>query len=229
MNELVEGSGYVIVNNLIPYNILDDLYNKLDKTYPVRASSSLKQYAEKENIKDLQDISVWWSQLVTDWYEVQQINKLVEYEVFKYLKSALLYASDIVFLKPKSTWVNPHIDTPHRFKKYNYNKELLGIQCIIPFFDLDENNGATGLVPSSQLKDFSIKLCYQGYYDNYFMQHCIRPKLNKGDILLYNCRLLHSSMPNDADMIRPALLLNYLDSNIISEVKVLDNIWDSNN
>ena len=45
---------------------------------------------------------------------------------------------------------------------------------------------------------------------------------------MYNCRLLHSSMPNPTDSKRPAILMNYLDSDIIDEVRTMDNIWGSN-
>ena len=46
---------------------------------------------------------------------------------------------------------------------------------------------------------------------------------------MYNCRLLHSSMPNSLDKPRPVLLFNYLSGAILEEVKAIDNIWSSNN
>jgi len=49
-----------------------------------------------------------------------------------------------------------------------------------------------------------------------------------GSLLFYNCRLLHSSMPNPLEVERPALLINYMNKNIIKEVAQLDNIWSSN-
>ena len=144
------------------------------------------------------------------------------------MPKAEFYASDIVTLEPHSQWINPHIDTPHRFKNYNYNRNLLGIQCIVALSDLDKEHGSTGLVPGSQLQDFNINLCYQGMYTEVFKRKCIQPIMPKGSVLFYNCRVLHSSMPNPQKERRPALLLNYLDGIIIEDVKKLDNIWGSN-
>ena len=95
-------------------------------------------------------------------------------------------------------------------------------------FDLDKSTGVTGIVPRSQKQDFNINLCYQGFYNTWFLKNCIQPNLPKGSVLFYNCRVLHSSMPNDQTRPRPALLLNYLDGSIIKDIKNMDNIWESN-
>jgi ectoine hydroxylase-related dioxygenase (phytanoyl-CoA dioxygenase family) len=225
---LIENDGYVILEDIIPHNLLDTFNSKIDKLYPVRASSSGKKYAEREDIKTLLDISVWWSQLVMDWPEVIEMNDIITTKVKEAIPNAHWYASDTVFIEPQSTWLNPHVDTPHRFEKYTKDKRLLGVQCITPLFDLDYVNGATGLVPKSQLKDFPIDLCYKGYYNGYFIRNFVQPKVNKGSVLVYNCRILHSSMPNPTDIKRPAILMNYIDSDIIDELKTIDNIWNSN-
>lgn len=227
-HQLTTGDGYVIIEKLIPINLIDNILEKQDRLYPVRASSSNKKYAELDNIKNLPNISVWWSQLVMDWPEVIHINNLLQPYILPHMPKSIWYNSDIVTLEPFSTYINPHIDTPHRFKNYNYNKNLLGIQCIVALSDLDKDTGATGILPKSQIKDFNIDLCYQGMYTTMFKDKCIQPKLSKGSVLFYNCRLLHSTMPNPQNKKRPALLLNYLDGSIINDVKKLDNIWASN-
>lgn len=227
-NILVEQDGYVILDDVIPHSILDSFASKLNELYPVRASSSNRTYAEKEEIKNLPDIAVWWSQLVTDYPEVTEIHNIVSKIAQECISNCTLYASDTVFIEPHSKWVNPHVDTPHRFDHYNKDKRLLGIQCILPLYDLDNTNGATGLVPQSQLKDFPIDMCYKGYYNGYFSRNCVQPVIKKGSVLMYNCRILHSSMPNPTDIKRPAILLNYLDGDIINEIKTIDNIWKSN-
>lgn len=227
--QLTEGNGYVVAENYIPHSLIDKITDRLHELHPVRASSSSKKYAEKEDIKTLPDIAVWWSQMVMDWPEVKEINELVIDKVKQHLPNAFWYASDIVTIEKNSKWVNPHVDTPHRFKKYNYNKNLLGVQAIISLFDLTTANGATGLVPNSQNVDFNINLCYEGFYNSWFLKNCVQPNLTKGSVLFYNCRVLHSSMPNPANTSRPALLLNYLDNDIVEDIKQIDNIWTSNN
>ena len=228
LNKLKDGQGYDVAISYIPEKLIDALNSKLHLLHPVRASSMDRTYAEREKIKDLPDISVWWSQMVMDWPEVIEINSMVSELVKPYMPSQEWYASDIVVIEGNSKWINPHVDTPHRFKKYNYNKELLGVQAIVSLFDLDKSRGVTGLVPDSQKQDFNINLCYQGFYNSFFNKNCVQPELPKGSVLYYNCRVLHSSMPNTQDRPRQALLFNYLDSSIISDIRTMDNIWESN-
>lgn len=227
-NTLIDGLGYVTVRNLIDPILIDKIIAKLDTLYPIRASSSKKQYAEGNDIQNLPDISVWWSQLVMDWPEVIEINNLLQPLVGEFLNDPQWYASDIVTIAPKSKWINPHVDTPHRFNKWNFDTRLLGVQAIIALQDSDHKTGATGLVPCSQTHDWDIRKCYDGSYDNYFRVHCMQPNMPKGTVLFYNCRLLHSSMPNHSPKARPALLLNYLNGDIVEDVKIVDNIWKSN-
>ena len=225
---LAEGDGYVILEDIIPHNLLDTFSAKLDKLHPVRASSNEKVYAEKGEIANLSNIAVWWSQLVMSWPEVEAMHHIITKYVKECIPNEHWYASDTVFIEPHSKWVNPHVDTPNRFQQWNQDARLLGVQCIVPLYDLDLHNGATGLVPGSQLKNFHIDMCYKGYYDGYFSRNYIQPSVKKGSVLMYNTRLLHSSMPNPTDTKRPAILFNYLDSSIIDELRTIDNIWGSN-
>lgn len=225
---LEAGEGYKILESFIPDILIADFKRRLKDLYPVRASSSKMVYAERDDIKNLEDISVWWSQSVSDFPEVIKIRKLIEPLITHSFPKLQFYASDTVFINAGSTWVNPHVDTPHRFDKWNYDKRLLGIQCIVSLQDLDTSNGATGLVPFSQKRDFDINKCYEGAYNRWFMENVKQHRMPKGSLLLYNCRVLHSSMPNNDKLERPALLFNYLDKSIISEVSKIDNVWTSN-
>ena len=226
---LENGEGYVVWESFIPELLIADFNARLKDLYPVRASSNKKVYAERDDIKKLEDpISVWWSQSLNDFPEVKKIQKLIDPITEHNFPNLKFYASDCVFIGAGSTWINPHIDTPHRFEKWNYDKRLLGIQCIVSLSDLNNENGSTGLVPFSQKRDFDINKCYSGNYDRWFMNNMKQHDMPKGSLLFYNCRVLHSSMPNNASLERPALLLNYLDRSIIEEVSGIDNIWSSN-
>ena len=222
------GAGYVIWESFIPELYISDFNARLKDLYPVRASSSKKVYAERDDIKNLEDISVWWSQSVSEFPEVKKIQRFIDPVMEHNFPNLKFYASDCVYIKAGSTWVNPHVDTPHRFSKWNYDKRLLGIQCIVSLSDLDDTNGSTGLVPYSQKRDFDINKCYSGNYDRWFIENVKQYKMPKGSLLFYNCRVLHSSMPNPSSHDRPALLINYLDRTILEEVKKLDNVWTSN-
>ena len=226
--KLTTGEGYTILESFIPDIFIADFKTRLKDLYPVRASSSKKVYAERDDIKNLEDISVWWSQTVSTFPEVIKIKNLIDHLIYHEFPNLRFYASDTVFIKSGSTWINPHVDTPHRFEKWNYDPRLLGIQCIVSLYDLNSTNGSTGLVPFSQKRDFDINKCYTGVYDKWFSSNVKQHNMPKGSLLMYNCRVLHSSMPNSSDIERPALLFNYLDRSIIDEVTEIDNVWSSN-
>jgi ectoine hydroxylase-related dioxygenase (phytanoyl-CoA dioxygenase family) len=225
---LSDKEGYVILPGFIPAVYIADYKNVLKELYPVRASSSKKVYAERDDIKNLEDVSVWWSQTVESYKPFQAIKKLVDPLIQNNFSGLNFYASDTVTINPNSQWYSPHVDTPHRFDKWNFDKRLLGIQCIITLEDVNKNNAATGIVPFSQKRDFEIMKCYTGTYDRWFMDNCKQHDMPRGTLLMYNCRVLHSSMPNNTDKPRSALLLNYLHKSIINEVSEIDNVWTSN-
>lgn len=225
---LNRGEGYVNLQNFIPSHLITNFRKRMFDLKPVRASSSKKVYAERDDVKTLDDISVWWSQQVDDFPETQAIRRLVDPLIIQNFGTFSHYISDVVTINSKSTWINPHVDTPHRFTKWNYDPRLLGIQCIISLEDTTKENASTGLVPYSQKRNYDIKQCYSGYYDRWFMENCIQLDMPRGSLLMYNCRILHSSMPNPSMHDRPALLLNYVDSSILEEVKQVDNVWASN-
>jgi len=225
---LEQGDGYKILPGFIPSVLIADYKKILNQLKPVRASSSKKVYAENEDIKKLEDISVWWSQTVENFDEFKKIRKLVDPVIYNNFPTLTFYAGDTVTINPKSQWFSPHVDTPHRFEQWNFDKRLLGIQCIITLEDVTKENASTGLVPFSQKRDFEINKCYTGTFDRWFMENCKQHDMPKGSLLLYNCRVLHSSMPNNSDKSRPALLLNYLERTIMSDVAKVDNIWTSN-
>ena len=228
IDDLVLGKGYEILKNCIPISYIDNFLNLLDQLYPVRAISSHKIYAESEGIKNLEDISVWWSQTVLDLPVVRNILEIVNPIISNISHTLVPYTSDVVFINAHSTFVSAHVDTPYRFKQWNFDKRLLGIQCIISLQDTDKINGVTGLVPFSQKRDFDINKCYNGEYNKWFVENCKQHDMPKGSLLFYNSRVLHSSMPNTTDKTRPALLINYIDRNIFDEVSKIDNVWTSN-
>jgi ectoine hydroxylase-related dioxygenase (phytanoyl-CoA dioxygenase family) len=225
---LTSGEGYLFLENAIPDDLIDAINDRLHTLYPVRAINSGKAYAEKEGIQRLPDISIWWSQLVMDWPEVNAINDLLLTIVNRQLDNAVWYTSDIVTTNGDSKLVNPHVDTPHRFNQWNLDPRLLGVQCIVSLQDTTPEMGSTGFVPNSHGSDWDIEMCYNGSYNKYFWDFYEQLHMPKGSVLMYNSRILHSSMPNYLPETRPMLLLNYLNGDIVEDVKKIDNIWSSN-
>jgi sulfatase maturation enzyme AslB (radical SAM superfamily) len=227
-----EGKGFDMVYDIIPTEIIDNINDRKDELYPVRVSTHKKQYAEGKDCEKLKSkgIAVWWSQLTDDWKEVKAIHDIIYPEIKVHLPDCEFYASDIVTINGPSRWCGPHIDTPHRFPKYNMrsDNDVYGVQVIIPLDDLDKDTGATGVIPYSHQSDWDIQACYEGVHDEYFKLHAEQYDMPKGSILFYNTRLLHSTMPLHLPKKRSILLINYLRSDIIQEVKLKDNVWSSN-
>jgi ectoine hydroxylase-related dioxygenase (phytanoyl-CoA dioxygenase family) len=224
---LTSGTGWILYKKFVPDSLIDDLNKQLYKLAPRRALDVNKHYAEDKNIANLGPLAIWWSQQVLDWPEVQAIESVVCRYIETVLPGAKLYASDVVTIQPGSTLINPHIDTPHRFPKWNFDNRLLSIQTIIPLHDIGSDSGATGLVSGSQLNDYPIDDCYQGKFDSEFLDKCEQHDMPSGSLLLYNAKLLHSSMPNPSTRARKALLIHYTNPTIYNELREVDNIWSA--
>jgi hypothetical protein len=121
---LTNKEGFVNLKYFIPSYLITAFNKRMSELTPVRASSSQKQYAEGENIKNLPDISVWWSQVVDNWPEVIKIRRILDPLIIQNFTRFQFYVSDVVTIKGKSTWINPHVDTPHRFDKWNFDEKL---------------------------------------------------------------------------------------------------------
>lgn len=224
---LTDGKGWLLKKSHINDSLIDAFYDRIDRLGPRRAIDINKNYAEGAGILDLGTLAIWWSQQVLDWPEFQSIEKITFDLVRNILLDPRLYAADVVTIEPGSNIINPHVDTPHRFPEWNFDRRLLALQLIIPLHDIDSKSGSTGLVDQSQLEDYPIDACYQGKYNQVFTDLVKQPKMPKGSVLCYNARLLHSSMPNPSKRPRKALLIHYCESSIIKPLRSIDNIWSS--
>jgi ectoine hydroxylase-related dioxygenase (phytanoyl-CoA dioxygenase family) len=225
--KLIHGKGWLLKKSYINESLIDTFYDRIDRLGPRRAIDINKKYAEGAGILDLDKLAIWWSQQVLDWAEFQSIEKITFDLVRNILLDPRLYAADVVTIEPGSNIINPHVDTPHRFPEWNFDQRLLALQLIIPLHDIDSKSGSTGLVDQSQLENYPIDDCYQGKYNQMFLDLVKQPKMPKGSVLCYNARLLHSSMPNPSNRPRKALLIHYCESSIIKPLRSIDNIWSS--
>ncbi len=225
--KLIHGKGWLLKKSYIGESLIDTFYDRIDRLGPRRAIDINKKYAEGAGILDLDKLAIWWSQQVLDWAEFQSIEKITFDLVRNILLDPRLYAADVVTIEPGSNIINPHVDTPHRFPEWNFDQRLLALQLIIPLHDIDSKSGSTGLVDQSQLENYPIDDCYQGKYNQLFLDLVKQPKMPKGSVLCYNARLLHSSMPNPSSRPRKALLIHYCESSIIKPLRSIDNIWSS--
>lgn len=224
-NKLANLEGWFVESALVTDEKIDQFNRRLDELVPQRALDIDKRYAEGVDIAQLNDVAVWWSQQVLDWNEFKSIEEFIRLQAVDLLDKPALYAADVVTIEPASRIINPHVDTPHRFAQWNFDRRLLAVQFIIALNHTDSENGSTGLVDYSHFDNFPIHYCYSGLYNEYFLKNFYQPSLPKGSVLCYNSRTLHSSMPNFTNDPRSVLLIQYCESDIVDQLRSIDNIW----
>ncbi len=135
-----------------------------------------------------------------------------------------IHAVDCITTRPNTTSMYAHIDTPYRFEEFSKSKETLGVQIIIPLDDFTLENGATAYIPGSHLDKIDFKDLEKNreYYNNKLLTEGQQFLAKPGDVLIYDGRTLHSTMPNNSEDFRSALLINALKKDIINRVKELD-------
>jgi len=213
--DLVSGPGFLVKDNVISTELIDKIAERMPELHPVRASNHNIKYVESDKVAQMTDMAVWWSQQL-NWEEIHAINHIVSPIVKLHLETATLHQSNILCINPFTNWINPQIDTPHKFEAFNFDKRFLGIQVAIPIMKTESD--MIGVFSSSQKVNFDIGLCYKGYYTEWFKQNCTRPLIKPGSIIFYNTRTLHSSMPNKSARPCHLLLMTYVDSDTIEHI-----------
>lgn len=137
-----------------------------------------------------------------------------------------IHIVDTITTRPGSAKIRAHIDTPYRFEDFARlsNDELFGVQIIIPLDPFTLHNGATCVLPGSHKSRFYYKDIEENQedYNNLLTTQGFQFVSNPGDALIYNSRTLHSTMPNNSNEFRSAILINALDVNIIKRIREVD-------
>lgn len=221
----IKEQGYCVVKDLLdkaPIQGLDKLHPLL---VPQRGHDFDAKYFPKNKLDEAGPLAIWWSQQVTAWNYVRSINdKLLELTQ-GWFDNNTIYVSDVISNEPGNKYVKPHIDSPYRFDKWHDVSELLGVQCIVPLCQFNKETGGTGLYPGSHLKNWIVQESYRGTYTEEFLANVVQPEMEPGDVLIYNPRLLHSTMPNLSSNTRRALLTHITTQEMVRELKLVDNIW----
>ena len=173
------------------------------------------------------EYNVWWSKVPPEemWRPIVDI--LGRYiDVFFQGREWDIHVVDTITTRPTSQKVRAHIDTPYRFEDYAHttNDEVLGVQCIIPLDPFTIENGATCILPGSHLSRYYYKDIEENQeeYNDLLTTEGFQFVSSPGDALIYNTRTLHSTMPNNSENFRSAILINALDVNLIKRIRELD-------
>jgi len=218
--------GYVSIKELIsPFAVRQFKLWAINPANIHRGNAVNGLYYAKHR-KDRQ-YNVWWSKVPPQemWQPIVEI--LSRYlDAFFQGKEWSIHVVDTITTRPNSQKIRAHIDTPYRFEDYAHtsNDEVLGVQCIIPLDSFTIENGATCILPGSHLNRFYYKDIEENQeeYNDLLTTKGFQFVSSPGDALIYNTRTLHSTMPNNSDSFRSALLINALDINIIKRIREVD-------
>jgi len=221
----INEQGYCIVRNAINIEDIEALNFFQRYLEPQRGHDYTAKYFPKDKLNEAGKLAIWWSQQLTGWECVKSINNQLLEITKGWFDNNIIYVSDVITNEPGNQFVKPHIDTPYRFDQWHETFELLGVQCIVPLCDFNKDNGGTGLYPGSHLKNWNVKDSYRGVYTEEFLANVVQPEMNVGDVLIYNPRVLHSTMPNNTDLVRRALLTHVTTKELTTELKLVDNVY----
>lgn len=139
-----------------------------------------------------------------------------------------IHVVDCITTRPSSSKVYAHIDTPYRFDEFSKIDETLGVQIIIPLDVFTIENGATAYLPGSYVEQIDYVDLEENreHYNERLLGEGQQFLSKPGDVLMYDGRTLHSTMPNKSNEFRSALLINALKTDIIPRVQELDGNTD---
>lgn len=221
----IKQQGYCVVQNAINLEDINSLNFLEQYLVPQRGHDFTAKYFPRSKLDEADSLAIWWSHQLTGWECVDSINRQLLKITQGLFIDSTIYVSDVITNEPGNQFVKPHIDSPYRFDRWHDEFDLLGVQCIVPLCKFDKLNGGTGVYPGSHLKNWVVKDCYRGVYTEEFLANVIQPEMNIGDVLIYNPRVLHSTMPNNTDSPRRALLTHITSREMVSQMKLVDNIW----
>lgn len=216
--------GYIVFNQLLDPADVMAVEARYKDLIPNRGHGIDNAYWPQDRIKDCPELGLWWSQLVDEWPEVAKITEVLKNKVGHLFEDPCLYIADIITNEPSNKFIKPHIDSPYRFDRWHDSFDLLGVQFIIPLCSFNVENGGTGVLPGSHKRNWVVKESYRGTYNDEFLQGVIQPAMNVGDVLAFNPRILHSTMPNNSTASRRALLIQITSRYMVEQVKLVDNV-----
>ena len=223
--DLFATTGYDVFKNIVSVELIEAINKKTILLVPHRGHAMDHKYYPADKVAECKDLAVWWSQELSGWPEVQEITKQLINVIGSMFDDPDSYIADIITNEPGNTHIKPHIDSPYRFPKWWDADELLGVQCILPLCEFTKENGGTGLLPKSHNTRWVVKDSYAGKYNEEFLAGVDQPKMSPGDALIYHPRTLHSTMPNDTDVPRRALLIHITSKEMARLLQAEDTIW----
>ena len=217
--------GFDVFKNVVDKELIEKINRKQELLVPHRGHARDHKYYPADRIGECKDLAVWWSQELSAWPEVREITQQLIASIGSMFDDPDSYIADIITNEPGNTHIKPHIDSPYRFNRWWDKDELLGVQCIIPLCKFTPENGGTGLLPDSHNTRWVVKDSYAGKYNEEFLAGVVQPDMDMGDVLIYHPRTLHSTMPNQTNIPRRAVLIHITSREMARLLRQEDTIW----
>ena len=211
--------GFCVISDVLPLNLVEELREHETNVSAHHGFDFENNYITGIEQKDQ------YIQYSTNEISTKFSNKVKEHinkYIYKLLPDSESYGTgSFICQKPGWQFIAPHLDTPNRFVKYNKTKELLGVHAFIPIEKFSKNTGGTAFLPGSQNYFIDHWGAIEGKYQDLFLDNCEQINCNAGDLILFNTRCLHSSMPNTSDKLRNAHSIVNVKSNVLEQLKQL--------
>jgi hypothetical protein len=223
----VSGDGYLTLSNILPQMTIEQFRLFARNPHNIHRGNGVdgNYYAEHDGDRKY---DVWWTKQPPMEMWLPIVRMLTPQIDMFFDGPWAVHCVDCITTRPHSSKLYAHIDTPYRFEEFAAVDRTLGVQIIIPLDDFTLENGATAFLPSSHqmMIDFRDLEENRQEYNELLVTHGQQFVSNAGDVLMYDGRTLHSTMPNNSDRYRSALLINVLLEEILPRVKELDKNTD---
>lgn len=195
----LKNNGYVILRNRIPKEWLNILSKSIDKSFYQHKEIQLK------NNNDIKTDGVALHVLLSNPIFLNFLKYLQQIEFIKELQDEYFHSKCILnsFSALNNLPNQPNFSaTIHRDLRFYSGNFPIMINCLVMVDDFTIENGGTYLLPNSHLEERKPS-------DEEFLSKAIQATGKRGDILLFNANVWHSSAPNKTQNNRRAIPITF--------------------
>ena len=191
----LKNQGYTIIRNLIDDNWLDKLRVALDESFIKHRQTQVA------NNNDIQTDGVALHVLLSDPLFIEFLEELQNKEFFNFLSNSFFNSKCIInsFSGLDNLPNQPNFSAiVHRDLRFYSGDFPIMLNCLLMVDDFTIENGGTYLLPYSHLEERKPS-------DEEFFNKAIQAVGTKGDMLVFNANVWHSSAPNKTQDHRRAI------------------------
>ena len=229
VKEQIENEGFVILRNVISPELLQQLQAHASLQPPRNGQDINNKWwhpvygdADEYNAEyaNIQWKHYWTPQIDLNAATcVNEVATIVSPIIDEVLDNWQWWYMDYHVTNPGSDYIHAHVDTPHQFDEWTNPNNIVSLQTLVAIDDFTIENGATALVRKSQTDVFHNPDIADHKYDDYLKNNNTQFVAPAGSVLIYQARVLHSTMPNNSTMPRRALILNSIKDIVVPFMK----------